>query len=57
MVCDVALPSVEAALTAEPECIVRGEPAPGMGTRLRLIRGDPLAFARRVRAAIAEVNR
>jgi len=48
---------VHAALTSEPGCVVHDEPIPGEGTRLRLISGDPVAFATRVRAAIAEVNK
>lgn len=55
-VCDVALPTVRAVLASEPGWVVSDEPVPGEGTRVRLIRGDALAFARRVRAAIAEVN-
>lgn len=57
MVCDVALPTVLAVLASEPGCVVDDESVPGEGTRLHLISGDPLAFARRVRAAIAEVNK
>jgi len=57
MVCDVALPTVQAVLASEPKCVVYDESVPGEGTRLRLISGDPVAFAGRVRAAIAEVNK
>ena len=57
MVCDVALPTVLAVLASEPGCVVEDESIPGEGTRLHLISGDSLAFVRRVRAAIAEVNK
>lgn len=57
MVCDVALPTVHAVLASEPSFVVDDEAVPGEGTRLRLISGDPLAFAGRVRAAVAEVNK
>ncbi len=56
-VCDVARPIVRAALAAEPSLVVGEEPVPGQGTRVRIVRGDPVIFERCVRAAVAEVNR
>lgn len=57
VVCDVALPSVRAALEADLELAVGYEPKPGEGTEVSLRSGDPADFEARVRAAIAAAQR
>lgn len=56
VVCDVALPSVLAALDADPELEVGYEAMVGEGTEVALRAGDAAAFEARVRAALASVE-
>ena len=56
LVCDVALPRVQAALKADPTLVVQYSPHPTDGTEIRVRSGDLARFDDLVRDAVAKAN-